>query len=247
MLDVKWMKTLCDSIIEYRLDDIHYQMQASVTGIAHDKELIEKMAKAGFKFVFLGIENTQKKDLDFLGKKTKINATDKSMNYLRNSKIIVGGGFILGNPEDKEEDFWYNFRQAKELKVDIPIFFTATPYPKTKLREELKAKGLITNPDDYSKYSCFSANIKTESLSSEQIEFLIWKMYQSWFSEKSWFFWNNISKHYPLYLMKMIFQLYPRYLHRKFLSFLKIKNEKELYENDKSNHYSIINLRRKKI
>jgi len=77
-----------------------------------------------------------------------------------------------------------------------------------KLREEFKAKGLITNPDDNSKYSCFSANIKTESLSNEQIEFLIWKMYQSWFSEKSWFFWNNIRYHYPLHLMKLIFKLF---------------------------------------
>lgn len=245
-LDVKRLGQLCDAIIAHGHNDVHYLTQASVQGIASSEELIEKMAKAGFKATFLGIESLSKRNLAFLAPgKNRVgysDSTERAVRYLKKYRMIVAGGFILANPEDTEEDFWDVFNMAKGLKVDLPLFFLSTPYPKTRLREDLMKMHLVTNMDDYSKYSCFSANIRAKSLSSDDVDFLEWRMYQRWFNEWGWFRWNNIRAHYPQYLLKVIMKLYPRHLMKCFLLRLGIKKEKDLYVEDQRTLGSVHNV-----
>jgi len=47
------------------------------------------------------------------------------------------------------EDMWENFKLARKLKVDVPIFYISTPYPKTQMRAELEEMGLVTKNDFY--------------------------------------------------------------------------------------------------
>ena len=44
-----------------------------------------------------------------------------------------------------------------------------TPYPRTEMREELLAAGLVTNFDDFSRYNGYIANVRTRYLSSTAI------------------------------------------------------------------------------
>ena len=57
LLNVKRFEDLCDAIVEAGHNDIRYIIQASSVGIASSDILAQKMAKAGFRIVFLGIEN----------------------------------------------------------------------------------------------------------------------------------------------------------------------------------------------
>jgi len=169
---------LCDMIISEGLNELHYMVQASVAGIVSRRELVLKMARAGFKVVFLGIENVSVRNLKFLSKaKEAAEMAREAVSRLKEHGMFVMGGFVLGNPEDGEEDFWRNFEFAKSLKLDAPLFFIATPYPKTALREALMGEGLVTNPDDFSKYTTYRANVRTRYLSSEDIERLEVRMY----------------------------------------------------------------------
>jgi hypothetical protein len=49
---------------------------------------------------------------------------------------------MLENPKDSAAESWQHLEQARRLKVDPPIFFISTPYPRTELREELMKLGL---------------------------------------------------------------------------------------------------------
>ena len=172
------LEELCDMIVSEGLADLRYMVQASVAGIVSRRELIPKMARAGFKVVFLGIENVSVRNLKFLSKvKEAAERAREAVSRLKEHGMFVMGGFVLGNPEDGEEDFWRNFEFAKSLKLDAPLFFVATPYPKTALREALMGEGLVTNPDDFSKYTTYRANIRTRYLSSEDIERIEVRMY----------------------------------------------------------------------
>ena len=102
---------------------------------------------------------------------------EEAISRLKDHGIFVMGGFVLGNPDDTEEDFWENFEFARRLRLDGPLFFIATPYPKTPLRETLMGEGLITNPDDFSMYTTYRANVRTRHLSSEDIERIEVRMY----------------------------------------------------------------------
>ena len=147
-------------------DDLNFtdnpdKTQASASGIASSKRLVDKMGKAGFDGVFLGVESVNKRNLQFLGKGRMSDDADKAVQYLHDNDIIVSTGLIGGNPDDDEEDMWENFKLARRLKVDFPIFYISTPYPKTQMRSELEEMGLVTK-DDFTKYDGLHANLKDQ-------------------------------------------------------------------------------------
>src|ERR1051326_2321652 len=106
-LNVPRFEALCEAIIDAGLNSIDYIVQAMTSAIAnHGEELAPLMRRAGFRYVFLGIENILDKDLAFLravSKNTqredgqKSNATIKAINYIHQNQMYVVGGLIVGN------------------------------------------------------------------------------------------------------------------------------------------------------
>ncbi len=177
-LDIKRFEALCDAIAEAGHNDMRYIIQASSSGIASSDTLVEKMAKAGFKIVFLGIENISEENLKRLKKGNIVEKTRIAVQKLHDHNIMIVGGVILGNPEDKEEDIARNFQFLKDLDIDFYADQILTPYPKTPVRDELQKMGLITNLDNFRRYNTFWANVKTRYLDSSQLQFLKWKYYK---------------------------------------------------------------------
>ncbi len=63
-LDVRRFEALCESIIESGFTDVEYIVQAMTSPIAeHGARLAPLMRRAGFRYVFLGIENVLEADL----------------------------------------------------------------------------------------------------------------------------------------------------------------------------------------
>ena len=66
-LDVKRFAPLCEAIVARGLDDTDYVVQAMTSPLAeHGERLAPLMRRAGFRYVFLGIENVLADDLVFL-------------------------------------------------------------------------------------------------------------------------------------------------------------------------------------
>jgi radical SAM superfamily enzyme YgiQ (UPF0313 family) len=171
-LDIERFESLCDAIVEAGHNDIRYIIQASSAGIASSDTLVEKMARAGFRIVFLGIENVSEENLRRMKKGNIIEKTKLAVKRLHEQNIMIVGGMIIGNPDDKEEDIARNYEFFVDLQIDFFADQILTPYPKTGMRDELLKAGLVTNPYDY---NCFWANVRTHYLSSEDLQFLRWK------------------------------------------------------------------------
>lgn len=216
-LDGKRFKELCEAITDAKLNDVKYLTQASVNGIKKTPGLAKAMADSGMNWVFLGIESAQDSALDYLNKSTQLTSSDTAevVRELKKYGIIVIGGFVFGYPDDNEETLRANFEFAKKIGVDIPTFNILTPYPNTKVRDELLEMDLITNKSDYSKYDCWEVNIKTKHLSTKQI-YKIRNELEARFPIETGALWR-MTKKYPSYFLKLI----PRWTFTKPVDFFK--------------------------
>jgi radical SAM superfamily enzyme YgiQ (UPF0313 family) len=174
VLSPKRVMELCDAIIARNYPGLKLAVQADCISISKNEEMVSKMAQAGFKSVFLGIENISQKNLKLAGKGDIVSASEKAVRICQKFGMMVIGGLIFGFPDDDESDIVNNYQFLKQLNADAAYCQILTPYPKTGMRKELKAQGLVTNQHDYSRYSGLWANVRTKHLDSDQLQFLFW-------------------------------------------------------------------------
>src|SRR5215203_4330952 len=184
-LDVKRFAALCEAIAAAGLGDLEYAVQATTASIAdHGATLAPLMRKAGFRYVFLGIENVLDDDLGFLkasAKNTKHaaggrragNASLSAIEHLHDHGMFVVGGLIVGNPGDTREAIEANLAFARQ-HVDWPYIQHPTPYPGTPMTKDLRSRGLVIN-DRLEEYDGTTAVVRTEAVPAEEIEFLRWR------------------------------------------------------------------------
>ncbi|MHC1687102.1 MAG: radical SAM protein [Methanothrix sp.] len=229
-LDPKRLEQLCQAIIDAGLAHLRYKTQASASGIASSKHLVDKMGEAGFDGVFLGVESVNKRNLQFLGKGKMSDDAEKAVGYLHENNIIVSTGLISGNPDDDAEDIWENFRLARKLKVDFPIFYINTPYPKTQMRGELQEMGLVTR-NDFTKYDGLHANLKTKHLSDEEVQYIVWQMNARYY-DLEWLRYNKVKRLYPRWFAREMRRLAPFYAKRKMDLMLGRRSRQDFFRED---------------
>jgi radical SAM superfamily enzyme YgiQ (UPF0313 family) len=183
-LNIERFELLCREIIAAELNHIDYIVQAMTSSIAnHGEKLAPLMRRAGFRYVFLGIENILDTDLGFLRAKSKNeerrqgrivgNATLKAVDHIHKNRMYVVGGLIVGNPGDTVESVQANLEFANRY-VDWPYIQHPTPYPRTPMTGDLLARGLVFN-DRVEEYDGTTAVVRTQGLAPSEIEFMRWR------------------------------------------------------------------------
>jgi anaerobic magnesium-protoporphyrin IX monomethyl ester cyclase len=183
-LDVKRFEQLCTAIVDAGFEDTDYVVQAMTAPLAeHGARLAPLMKAAGFRYVFLGIENILDNDLQFLKARAKNahrdrgrllgNASIEAIRHLHAHGMFVVGGLIIGNPDDTRESIEINLEFAKQY-VDWPYIQHPTPYPRTPMTRDFVERGLIVD-EDVSHYDGTTAVVRSEHVSAEDIEYLRWK------------------------------------------------------------------------
>jgi anaerobic magnesium-protoporphyrin IX monomethyl ester cyclase len=206
-LNVARFEALCRAIIDAGFHDIHYIVQAMTSSIAsHGETLAPLMRRAGFRYVFLGIENVLDEDLAFLrasaknaqregGRRTG-NATLTAIEKLHAQGLAVVGGIIVGNPDDTTESIEANLEFARR-HVDWPYIQHPTPYPGTPMTADFKERGLIVN-DRVEEYDGTTAVVKTSHLQAEDVEFLRWRA-ERWMKVRHL---PSVFRHYPRFVLR---------------------------------------------
>jgi radical SAM superfamily enzyme YgiQ (UPF0313 family) len=206
-LNVRRFEALCQAIIDAGLNKIDYIVQAMTSAIAnHGETLAPLMRKAGFRYVFLGIENILEDDLDFLKARSKNqrrengqkagNATLAAIDYIRKNKMFVVGGLIVGNPDDTRESIEANLDFARQY-VDWPYIQHPTPYPRTPMTKEFRERNLIIN-EKLEEYDGTTAVVRTEHLSADEAEYMRWKA-ERWMKVRHM---PAAFRHDPMYVLK---------------------------------------------
>jgi radical SAM superfamily enzyme YgiQ (UPF0313 family) len=199
-IDVPRFEALCRHIIASGYNDVDYIVQGMTAPFAqHGETLVPLMKQAGFRYIFLGIENILEDDLAFLkasaknrqrvgrpgpsgggrpgpfgpGETIVRNATLDAIDVLHRHGLLVVGGLIVGNPSDTPEAITANLEFARR-HVDWPYIQHPTPYPGTPMTRDFITRGLVVN-QRLEEYDGTTAVTRSEHLDAEEIEFMRWR------------------------------------------------------------------------
>jgi len=163
--DIGHFQKLCRAIVDRGLNDLRYATQASAVGLARNPELVAAMKQANFWMAFVGFESMSAANLQGMHKPTSPEINRRAAALLRQHDIGIIAGVIFGYPEETRASVTRDYRLMKKMRPDLIYSQYLTPYPKTRLRQEMMAAGLVANPDDFRTYDGFHCNIRTHRLS----------------------------------------------------------------------------------
>ena len=172
----------------------------------HGETLAPLMRDAGFRYVFLGIENILEDDLQFLKASAKNefrengrstgNASLRAIDVLHRNKMYVVGGLIVGNPDDTRESIKTNLEFAAKY-VDWPYIQHPTPYPGTPMTKDFRKRNLIVI-ENMEEYDGTTAVVATQHLPPEEIEYERWRA-ERWMKTRHI---PAVIAHEPLFVLR---------------------------------------------
>jgi radical SAM superfamily enzyme YgiQ (UPF0313 family) len=125
-----------------------FTTEASIN-LADDRELIDLMAKANFRSVFIGIETPREASLIETRKRQNVHGDPllAKLARIRAGGLGVSGGFIVGFDHDDESIFDEQFEFIQASGIATLSISLLTPLPTTPLYERLRAEGRLDFSD----------------------------------------------------------------------------------------------------
>lgn len=126
---------LCDYLIRKRYD-FTWTCQTRFDKV--DKDLLQKMKKAGCKLIHFGVETASERIMEMLGKGITLEEIRRGIKLVHSVGIQTACFFMFGFPTESERDIQKTIDFAKELNPTYASFHIATPYPGTEFYNKVK-------------------------------------------------------------------------------------------------------------
>ena len=148
--DLNFAHKVMDLIIEKNLK-LHFRFSNGVRINNIDPDILRKFKQAGVDWVSFGIESGNQEVLNKIPKAITLEQIRQAVKWTKEAGITVCGFMMLGLLGDTKETMQQTIDFAKELDLDLAVFSMMTPYPGSRLWEEIKKNGelLIKNWDDF--------------------------------------------------------------------------------------------------
>lgn len=193
-LNPQRVERICQKLLRKNWELVWYA-ESRVDTVVRNPRLIQLMAKAGLKELFLGFESASQEVLDKYGKKLKVEEAFKAMEILRRNKVKVIGAFILGALNENKEMIKHTIDMAKKLNPHQVQFTILTPYPGTRLYEKVKDR-LLTK--DWNFFTGSEPVIKLDGLKPKELKGLFNKSYLSFYGRPRRLFTQGIPLLYRI-------------------------------------------------
>ncbi|MHA1143996.1 MAG: B12-binding domain-containing radical SAM protein [Candidatus Helarchaeota archaeon] len=179
-LNMKRLEKLCGLIKEYGYHRKWKSCQGRVDDVVKYPHVIEKMADAGWKMIFIGIESIHQKSLDTIGKRISIRQIKHAVKILHDLGITIFGSIIIGNIGETKKDILATIKFAEELDIDIMQFTPLTPYPATKLYEQARKNDWIVD-NDFTNWNLVTPIMRSDTLPADEIHELVKYAYRDFY------------------------------------------------------------------
>jgi radical SAM superfamily enzyme YgiQ (UPF0313 family) len=164
--NVTYAKELFRSLIPL---GITWGAQASFT-LTKDAELMDLYAAGGGRYVFIGFESVSAEALKSVGK--GINRPEEyvaGIRQLHRRGITIMGSFMFGLDGDDLGVFKRTVDFVNATKIDVVLYHILTPFPGTRLYEDMDRQGRI-HDRDWSHYDACQSVIHPQGMTSEELQ-----------------------------------------------------------------------------
>ncbi|MEN3202553.1 MAG: radical SAM protein [Atribacterota bacterium] len=169
------VERLCEEIERRRLK-LKWWCFSRVDTIARYESLVKKMAQAGLRMVYLGLESAERALLEDYGKQITTEIAKKAIDVLRKYGVKSWGSFILGGLRETKLTVWKTIEFARKIRPDIVQFSLLTPFPGTTLFEELQKDRRILH-FSWSLFDGAHPVVQLDALSPRELRQLLLRAY----------------------------------------------------------------------
>lgn len=162
------VERLCDLLIEKDLN-IEFGALVRADMMANNPRIVRKMCQAGIVKFEMGIESPNIKDLQSTRKGVATKFHKQAVKNIRENGGRAGGTFVIGLPDQTEEEIKGFPVYAKEIGLTAAAFGIATPFPGTEFYAELDKQGLIFE-NNWDNFDEMHSVFKTNHLTKKTIE-----------------------------------------------------------------------------
>jgi radical SAM superfamily enzyme YgiQ (UPF0313 family) len=213
---------ICDLLIE-RNYDLNIWAYERVDTIK-DK-FLDKLRKAGFRWLGIGVESGSKHVRDGV-EKGRFGEEDiiKSLERVRNAGIYVGANYIFGLPDDTFETMQSTLALSKELNTEWANYYSAMAYPGSPLYRLAIEKKWPLPPDwgGYSQHAFDTLPLPTEVLAGAEVLAFRDRAFQDYFTDPKYL--TMVQKKFGRVVVDHIKKMTTRTLKRKHTAPLLIPN-----------------------
>lgn len=158
--------TLLELMIKNNIPRWSAQVRCDVT---KNDSLLNLMSEAGCSLVCVGLESVNIKTLQAYDKKQSVDDIINAIRSFHRKKIKVHGMFVLGGDNDNEGTVWDTLKFAIKEKIDTVQMMILTPFPGTKVQQDLSKEERIFS-HDWSLYDGQHAVFKPKLISAKQLQ-----------------------------------------------------------------------------
>jgi radical SAM superfamily enzyme YgiQ (UPF0313 family) len=138
--DLDRAEKILDMIIAENIK-VHIRFTNGIRADKVNENFLMKLKKAGCNYVAYGIESGNQEVLNKIPKCITLDQIREAVKLTKEVGIPVSGFFMFGLFGDTKETMQQTINFAKEVDLDMAAWNLATPYPGTKMFEEIKKNG----------------------------------------------------------------------------------------------------------
>jgi anaerobic magnesium-protoporphyrin IX monomethyl ester cyclase len=161
-LDKKWVNEFCDGIINQKKNIFWSTGGIRIDLI--DPEMAKKIVLSGCSKISIGIESANPAVLKRINKHFTIDTVSKNIDMLSKTGFTsIAGQFIIGNPGDTLDTIKESIAFAKNSKLTSTFFYSAVPFPTTKLWDYVLKEGRFLVDQNVSNFDELSPRVIFET------------------------------------------------------------------------------------
>jgi anaerobic magnesium-protoporphyrin IX monomethyl ester cyclase len=177
LMDPRRASAIAAEIRRRKLDVYLWAFCRADTAARHPG-MIEEMAGAGLRSVFMGVESPTRTGLSSINKNIAPGDVLEAIRIFRRNGIQILGSYIIGLEDDTLGSIRETLRMARKLDTNTAQFSILTPYPGTRIYENLRHR--ITRRD-WSLYDGNHLVFRHRNLSRLQLELSVGLCYLAFY------------------------------------------------------------------
>ena len=168
VLNERHVVGICDRLIE-RGYNLNIWAYARVDTVKDD--MLDKLKRAGFTWLALGIEAADDRVLTDVDKRYQVGEVYDTVRRIKDAGINIIGNYIFGLPEDTHETMQRTLDLALDLNCEFANFYSTMAYPGSPLYDEAVRRGwqLPETWSGYSQHSVDTLPLPTRYISAGEV------------------------------------------------------------------------------